>query len=525
VYHVALRDQIRVFVQVEGHTQREAAQHFGLARNTVAKLLREPAASSQRRYRRRTAYPAPIAAAALPYIRGWLQENEWLQRWKPKQQWTAQRMWLELHRMGITAGASTIRQLVRTERHRQQLDQRPTYVPLAFGPGERAEFDFGVAAVEVNGQLLSVPFLAGRLRFSGAMFLEAFPTQRQDAFLLGQRHAFEFWGGVPRSAVYDNLKPAVAQILQGHRRAEHEAFLHFRSVYRFEALFANARAGWEKGSVENLVGYARRTYLVPIPQVTSLEALNGVLRQRCREDQQRVMAGQTAPIGERLAVEQAYLGPLPEHPPEVGGVREVVVRSTGQVRFEANVYSVPIQYAYARLVLKADPFRVRLYAGEALVAEHRRSYAKHQVIEDWRHYVRVLLDKPFALPFASAVRQALAQGELPAHWDQLRQDLVARRPDGNREFARLLELAATHSLAEVDGALLLAAEQADWNTDTVCQLLGWLKETPHPAQPLDAARYPAYQVALPAPNLAVYNRLLESTEAPQRAPEAQGVRA
>ncbi len=33
--------------------------------------------------------------------------------------------------------------------------------------------------------------------------------------------AFEFWGGVPRIAVYDNLKPAV---LEGHNRREHDVF-------------------------------------------------------------------------------------------------------------------------------------------------------------------------------------------------------------------------------------------------------------------------------------------------------------
>jgi transposase len=122
-------------------------------------------------------------------------------------------------------------------------ERRPTYVPLEFGPGERAEFDFGAAAVEIAGQMCSVPFLVGRLRFSGALFLQVFPTQRQEAFLLGQRHAFELWGGVPRSAVYDNLKAAVAQILEGHNRSEHERFFHLRSVYRCEALFANVRSG------------------------------------------------------------------------------------------------------------------------------------------------------------------------------------------------------------------------------------------------------------------------------------------
>lgn len=138
-----------------------------------------------------------------------------------------------------------------------------------FGPGERAEFDFGHAAVVLGGEERRVPYLAERLRSSGAMYLECFPTERQECFLLGQaprprgEGAFEFWGGVPRAAaVYDNLAPAVAAVLPGHRRTEQAAFAHFRGVYGFEAVFASPAAGWEKGSVENMVGNARRTFLV-----------------------------------------------------------------------------------------------------------------------------------------------------------------------------------------------------------------------------------------------------------------------
>jgi transposase len=141
------------------------------------------------------------------------------------------------------------------------------------------------------------------------MFIECFPTQRQEAFLLGQRHAFEFWEGVPRLVVYDNLKPAVLQVLQGHSRREQEVFQHFHSVYRFEALFANVRAGWEKGSVENLVGYARRNYLVPLPEGATLASINEELRKHCLTDQSRTMAGRNDPIEARLVVERKLLGP------------------------------------------------------------------------------------------------------------------------------------------------------------------------------------------------------------------------
>ena len=102
--------------------------------------------------------------------------------------------------------------------------------------------------------------------------------------------------------------------------------------------------------------------------------------------------------------ERSHLGPLPAHAPDLGPVAEVLVHSTGRVRFQTNDYSVPIQYAYQRLTLKADPFRVRVFVGKELVADHPRCYEKRQVIEDWRHYIPLLLQKSFAVPWASALR-------------------------------------------------------------------------------------------------------------------------
>jgi transposase len=501
VYPVALRDDIRTWVLIQGKSQRAAAQHFGLSRNTVAKLLEEEPATNVRQYQRQAPHKTPVRDSALPHIEKWLSENEWLSRWAPKQCWTAHRMWVELRKLGIPIGESTVRLFVQEKRKLS----KAAFVPLDFAPGERAEFDFGEATVKIKGQLVKVPFLAGRLRFSGAMFVECFPTQRQEAFLLGQRHAFEFWGGVPRMAVYDNLKPAVLQVLQGHSRREHDMFVHFHSVYRFEALFANVAAGWEKGSVENLIGYARRNYFVPLPEGTDLEAINAELNQSCLLDQQRIMAGRTDTITSRLVFERSQLGPLPAHAPDVGPLAEVLVHSTGRIRFQTNDYSVPIQYAYQRLTLKADPFRVRLFAGEELVADHPRCYQKRQVIEDWRHYIPLLLRKSFAVPWASALRH----GDLPASFEAARLDLVARRSDGNREFARLLELCLTHTVEAVERALAQAREQGGWSADTVRQRLHFASALDTAPPPLDPSEYPAYQGVMLPPDLNVYNRLLE----------------
>jgi transposase len=476
-------------------------------------MLLEVPQVPDRRYQRGVPFPTPVRDRVLPHIEGWLQENARLQRWAPKQRWTAHRMWVELNQMGVVVAESTVRQLVRERKiARREIAQAKAYVPLFFAPAERGEVDFGHAVVRLAGEEVQVPFLAARLRYCGAMFVAAFPTERQDAFLLGQRWAFEFWGGVPKSVVYDNLKPAVLKHLRGHSRQEQQAFRHFHSVYGYEAIFANPAAGWEKGSVENLVGYARRTYFVPLPEAASFDELNAFLLGQCRADQARTMAGRATSIAELLATERPLLTPLPHHPLDVGEVREVLVRSTSRIRFETNDYSVPVRYVGARLSLHADPFWVQLWAGSEVVATHPRCYARRHIVEDFRHYVPLLLEKPFAVPFASAVRNA----SLPTSWEVYRRRLVAEREagglrDGNREFARILHLCLSHSLAEVSAALEVAAATGQYSADAVRQLLLWADEPAPANHPLDPQRYAHYYLPQPRPNLAAYNRLLHSS--------------
>ncbi len=124
----------------------------------------------------------------------------------------------------------------------------------------------------------------------------------------------------------------------------------------------------------------------------------------------------------------------------------------------------------------------------------------------------VLLDKPFAVPFASALRN----GSLPPTWEAYRRELAARGPDGNREFARILALCLTHPTEQVGAALELAATSGVYSAEAVRHLLGWAAAPGQAHVPLDPARYPAYQHPQPAPDLAAYNRLLQPGREGQR---------
>jgi len=84
--------------------------------------------------------------------------------------------------------------------------------------------------------------------------------------------------------------------------------------------------------------------------------------------------------------------------------------------------------------------------------------------------------------------------------------LVAQRADGNREFARLLELCLTYEVSAVEIALGQARAQGGWSADAVRQLLNFASTPDVPAPPLDPSKSPTYQGITPLPDLCAYNR-------------------
>lgn len=100
--------------------------------------------------------------------------------------------------------------------------------------------------------------------------------------------------------------------------------------------------------------------------------------RRCPEDHTRSVA-------EVFAEEAPRLLKQPDNPYPV--IERVAVKAakTPYVRFGRNDYSVPHSYVRRTLIVPADPGRLRIADGQALVASHPRSYDKGQQIEDPAH--------------------------------------------------------------------------------------------------------------------------------------------
>jgi len=480
MYTVELYARVRRAVLVEGRSEREVAREFGLARETVRKMLRHSVPPG---YRRKEPAQRPKLGPWLGVIDAILEDD----KSKPaKQRHTAKRIFDRLGaEHGFTGGYTIVKDYVRLCSQRSQ----EMFVPLTHAPGT-AQADFGQALVMVAGAECTAHYLAMDLPHSDDIFVMAFPAETTEAFLEGHAQAFDYFGGVPTSILYDNTKLAVARILGDGARQKTRAFSELQSHYLFTEKFGRPAKGNDKGNVEGVVGYARRNFLVPVPRVNSWEELNAQLREQCRQHRQHRVRGEEQVIGERFERDRAVFLPLPSVPFEACEKRAARVNSTSLVRYRGNDYSVPTAYGHREVLIKGYVHEVVIVCGSQVIARHRRSYEREDMIFDPLHYLALLEQKTRALDQAAP----LAGWELPACFSQLRRLLEARlNKGGKREYVQVLRLLETFALPEVTPAVEQALHLGTIGYDAVKHLLLCRIERRPPR--LDLENYPHLPLA------------------------------
>jgi transposase len=455
---VDLYARVRRACHVEGLSQRQAARVFGIDPKTVAKMLRFAVPPG---YRRGKPPVRPKLGPLLPVIDRILEEDQGRPR---KQRHTARRIFERLKaEHGFAGGETIVKDYVRERR----LQGREMFIPLVHPPGH-GQADFGEAVAVIGGVEQRLHFLAVDLPHSDACFVRAYPAETTEAFCDGHNAAFAFFGGVPQSMLYDNTKLAVARILGDGRRQRTRSFAEVQSHYLFADRFGRPGKGNDKGKVEGLVGYARRNFLVPVPRVESFAALNSHLEARCRERQGARLRGHEETIGERLARDLEAMLPLPAVPYEACERRSARVSSLSLVRYRGNDYSVPVAYGHREVLVRGYVEEVVIGCGAAMIARHRRSYKREDVLLEPLHYLPLLERKIGALDQAAP----LAGWELPEAFLVLRRLLEVRLGKaGRREWVQVLRLLEVFSLEEVQAGVAEALRLGAIGFDAVKHLV------------------------------------------------------
>ena len=458
MYDVFSYAVVRQAVFVEGLSRRQAAERFGKDPRTIKKMCEFSAPPGYRRAK-------PAARPKLDPFRGVIEAILAADLHAPvKQRHTAKRIFERLRdEHGYLGGATVVKDYVRGAR----ITAREMFVPLAHPPGH-AQVDFGEAVAIIAGVRQKIHFFCMDLPQSDAGFVKAYPAETTEAFLDGHVAAFAFFGGVPVSILYDNLKIAVARILGDGKRVRSRAFTELQSHYLFADRFGRPGKGNDKGNVEGLVKYARKNYMVPIPQAASFAALNAMLTAACTRRQDDVLRGFAATISARMTADVAAFRNDPAGPFEPCEKVATRVSAFSLVRYRTNDYSVPTRYGHREVLVKGFVDEVVIVCGAEIVARHTRSYAKADLIFDPIHYLELLERKPGALDQAAPL-----QGwDLPDEFAVLRRLLENRMGvRGRREFIQVLRLMEIFAIEDVAAAIKTALSLSAVSFDAVKQLV------------------------------------------------------
>lgn len=428
MYTVELYAKVRRSVLIDGMSQREAASHYGLARNTVAKMLKHSLPSG---YQRKEPPVSPKLGPYTAIIDQILESDKVLMK---KQRHTAQRILERLRdEHDFDGGYTIVRQYVA----KQQLHGQEVFIKLSHPPGH-GQADFGETDILLCGVKTRIHYFCLSMPYSDAMFVKAYPSETTEAWLDGHVSAFAHMGAVPRTMLYDNSKRLVASIdRRTKQRTLTQAFSRLQSHYLFDTRFGRPARGNDKGKVEGIVGYSRRNFMVPMPRVSSLDELNVQLQAGCDKRLSKLLRGYNQNIQQRMQDDLASCLSLPNVPFDACEEVSTKVSSQSLVRYRCNDYSVPTEHAYQTVRVRGFVDRVVIALAANIIAIHPRCYDRAQFIYNPLHYLKLLETKPRALDQAAALKGWL----LPKEFERLRRLLEARLGNaGRREYIQVLRL-------------------------------------------------------------------------------------
>jgi transposase len=350
------------------------ARQLHLHHDTVRRVLSQAGIPAGIRYTRRS--------MVEPYV-AFIQET--LARFPTLR---ASRLYQMVRERGYPGAPDHFRSIVARYRPRPQAE---AYLRLRTLEGEESQVDWAhFGKLAVGKALRPLMAFVMVLSYSRYLFLRFYLGAAMSAFLDAHVRAFEFFGGVPRKCLYDNLRSAVLERmhLAGVPDAIHfhPKLLELSAWYRFAARPVAVARGNEKGRVERAIRFVRERFFaarqfVDLPDLNAqaLAWCTGEAAERaCPEDRSRT-------VRECFQAERERLLGLPQEP--FPAEERVIVRThkSPYVRFDLNDYSVPHTHVRRTLEVLATLETVRILDGGTVIATHPRSYDRDAQIEEPAH--------------------------------------------------------------------------------------------------------------------------------------------
>lgn len=419
-------------------------------------------------------------------------------RWLETHPYTATQIFLRLRESGYSGGITIVKDYV----HHVRPPRTQAFLTLAFAPGECAQVDWGqFGSIAVGNTQRRLSFFVMVLCYSRMLYVEFTLSETMEHFLACHQHAFEYFNSVPAQLMVDNLKSAVLKRVVGEAPVFNPRYKDFADHFGCKIVACGVRKANEKGRVENAVGYVKKNFLAG-QQFSDFSLLNPAARQWLDSVANVRLHGTTKqkPL-ELFQKEKPCLLPFPALPYDVGVIKPVRANSQFRITLDTNTYSVPAEYAGARLSLKLYPDQLCLYHEEKLIARHVRCYDRHRDFENPDHPRELLQQRRKAQDQKLLMRLLTLTPKAEVFYQELQQ----RRLNVLHHVRKIVALSEIYGTDKAARAIEDACEFQAFSCEYIANLLEQRQRLlPEPGALHLTRRQDLLDLELPEPNLSVY---------------------
>jgi transposase len=252
---------------------------------------------------------------------------------------------------------------------------RQTYIP-----GHQMFVDYSGLIVpycdNITGEIFKAQIFVTVLGHSGCVFVHATPSQKKEYFIKSHILAYEFYEGVPKVMVPDNLKSA---IISNNKKGivVNESYAELCRHYNCAVEPARPKQPQDKGIVEQAVQGIQRWILAVFRHRTfySVDEINQAIVPLIDKYNNRIIKFIGKSRYELFEQEEKqHLQSLPANRYIYKEIKIATVDISYHVELLKCFYSVPFKYLKEKVEIKYSTSLVEIYYKSKLIATHPRLY-------------------------------------------------------------------------------------------------------------------------------------------------------
>ncbi len=254
---------------------------------------------------------------------------------------------------------------------------------------EEAQVDFGSAGMMFDsamGRMRRTHAFVLSLSYSRLPYVEFVFDQGQATWVKCHMNAFEFFGGVPKRIILDNLKSGILKP-NTYDPVFNRAYGECAQHYGFIIDPAKARMAQHKGKIERKIPVVRQQFLCCLEAKDITEA-NEQVKQWCLYDYGIQVHGTTKrkPSEVFQSEEKPLLLSLPHERFDIPLWKEATVHRDHHIVFEKSYYSLPTRYVGIKVWVRGGLSAVQIFSDGQLIKTHKRSYLPGTWVTDEGDY-------------------------------------------------------------------------------------------------------------------------------------------